>query len=344
MIDDPVLESELAALFTETAPSRPPEHLLSDIVSTASRRRHRPRWLALIKEPPMRVSSRVAVGSPTARLAAILAASILLAALGAGAALAGASYLAGPGQLIVDPNDASAYPTITEAVAAAEDGDTILVRPGVYAESVTITEDIKIRGEGPRDEVVIEIPTGGPTFPTEFGPKPFGLVIAGSDAEVSDLTVRAPTSEAGADSFQFMGLAIDGGAPHIHDVTSDVSIGLAVWLTGASIGDRCRQRSRWKRHLPGSSSPIDDPSQHRAPPHRRRHGTRGRTAGRARESRGWGEHASGRSVIERNVLRLTDLPDTGSNSEFVGIDIGGDGWILRENESLWLRDSDRRPI
>src|SRR5688572_23346501 len=191
MIDDPVLERDLAALFAETAPSRPPEHLLSDIVSTASRRRHRPRWLALIKEPPMRISSRVAVGSPTARLTAVLAATIVLAGLGAGAVFAGASYLAGPGTLIVDPTDPDAYQTITEAVAAAEDGDTVLVRPGVYPESVTITEDIRIRGDGPREEVVIEIPTGGPTFSTEFGAAAFGLVIEGSDAEVSTLTVRA---------------------------------------------------------------------------------------------------------------------------------------------------------
>src|SRR5688572_4245804 len=157
MNGDPVLERDLRTLFAATAPSRPPEHLLDDIVSTASGRRRRPRWLALIKEPPMRDASRVAVGSPTARLAAILAATLLLTVLAAGAVVAGASYLASLAPLVVDPSDPEAYQTIAAAVDAAEDGDMILVRPGTYMESVTITKDITLRGDGPREAIVIEI-------------------------------------------------------------------------------------------------------------------------------------------------------------------------------------------
>ena len=42
------------------------------------------------------------------------------------------------------------FATIGEAVAAARDGDTILVAPGTYDESVTVTKDITIRGDGDR--------------------------------------------------------------------------------------------------------------------------------------------------------------------------------------------------
>ena len=38
--------------------------------------------------------------------------------------------------------------TIAEGVAMAQDGDTVLVKPGTYHESVAITEDITLRGDG----------------------------------------------------------------------------------------------------------------------------------------------------------------------------------------------------
>jgi Periplasmic copper-binding protein (NosD) len=224
-------ERRVAAWVADEGASTPPVRVLDDILTATGRQRPLPRWLALIKEPPMRVSSRVAVGSPTARLTALVATTILLVVLGAGAVVAGASYLAGPGLLIVDPNDPSAYPTITAAVDAAEDGDTVLVRPGIYPESVTITEDITLRGDGPREEVVIEIPSSGPTFPTEFGPLIFGLMIQDSDAEVSELTVRPV---AGADQTLFSPLVVDGGAPRIHEVTT--AAGVAAWIMGGSTG------------------------------------------------------------------------------------------------------------
>jgi hypothetical protein len=326
MNGDPVLERDLRTLFAATAPSRPPEHLLDDIVSTASGRRRRPRWLALIKEPPMRDASRVAVGSPTARLAAILAATLLLTVLAAGAVVAGASYLASLAPLVVDPSDPEAYQTIAAAVDAAEDGDMILVRPGTYMESVTITKDITLRGDGPREAIVIEIAADGPTVPTEFGPKAFGMAFDDSDADVGDLTIRAIAGQLDADPLQFMSIAIDGGAPRIHDVTSE----LGVWLTGgttATISDSSFGgsvisrasgpitivRNTVRRHIDVDAAPDQGQSIVR------------------------GNHAAGVNFLgpvlaEANVLRLTDLPDTGSNSEFVGIDVGGEGWSLQGND------------
>ena len=42
--------------------------LVDQILSTTGRPQPQPRWLVLLKEPPMRLNSRVAVGSPTRRL------------------------------------------------------------------------------------------------------------------------------------------------------------------------------------------------------------------------------------------------------------------------------------
>ena len=69
---------------------RLPDDFYDDIHAFASRTRQRPEWLALIKEPPMRINSTVGVGSPIARIAVILATTLLLAALGVGALVAGA--------------------------------------------------------------------------------------------------------------------------------------------------------------------------------------------------------------------------------------------------------------
>ena len=69
---------------------RMPDVFYDDIHALASRTRQRPEWLALIKEPPMRHASRVVVGSPTARVTALAAATLLIALLSAGALVVGA--------------------------------------------------------------------------------------------------------------------------------------------------------------------------------------------------------------------------------------------------------------
>ncbi len=43
------------------------------------------------------------------------------------------------------------------------DGDTVLVKPGTYLESIVITEDITLRGDGDPGTVVIEFTADGPT-------------------------------------------------------------------------------------------------------------------------------------------------------------------------------------
>ena len=58
---------------------------------------------------------------------------------------------------IVDPLYGGDYLTISAAVEAAAPGDTILVRPGIYEESLIIDKPgLAIGGEGDVDEIVVE--------------------------------------------------------------------------------------------------------------------------------------------------------------------------------------------
>ncbi|HEY8636414.1 MAG TPA: PQQ-binding-like beta-propeller repeat protein, partial [Candidatus Limnocylindrales bacterium] len=65
------------------------DEVVDQILSDTGRRRPAPRWLALLQEPPMRLQTQVAVGSPRRRLAltAVLILLALAAAVGVGAAV-----------------------------------------------------------------------------------------------------------------------------------------------------------------------------------------------------------------------------------------------------------------
>jgi hypothetical protein len=96
MNDDTRQDRDIAAFFAVTAPPRGPEGLLDDVFLTTGRMRPRPRWLAVLKEPPMRISTRVAVGSPTSRLAAIVVLTLLLAVAATAGVIGAASVLQAP--------------------------------------------------------------------------------------------------------------------------------------------------------------------------------------------------------------------------------------------------------
>jgi hypothetical protein len=78
------------------------------------------------------------------------------------------------------------YPTIQEAVDAADPGDLVLIGPGTYAEGVVVqTEDLVIRGTD-RNEVILD---GG--YETENG-----IIIFSDGVAVENMTVRNYTSNA----------------------------------------------------------------------------------------------------------------------------------------------------
>jgi hypothetical protein len=203
MNDDTRFELFLEDSLRELAPNRAPDRLRTTIKTESSRMRPRPRWLALVKEPPMRTSSALAVGSPTVRLAAIVAATLLLMAALAGAGLAGARLLAADGTLVVDQAGGGDYTTIGEAVAAASDDDTILVRPGTYVEAVIIDSDLTLKGDGPVEDIVVTAPQDGPVAPVWTSQDPYAFLIEDADAQISNLTLRGERSQ----------VIIKGGAP-----------------------------------------------------------------------------------------------------------------------------------
>ncbi len=96
MTSDDRFEASLAGLLADVAPTREPDRLVPEILRAARRERRWPRWLALVKEPPMRTSSRLAVGSPMARIAALAMLLMILSVLTAGSVVVGASLLASP--------------------------------------------------------------------------------------------------------------------------------------------------------------------------------------------------------------------------------------------------------
>ena len=87
-------ERTVAGHIASEGVAPPSDAFHDELFSRADRHGQRPRWLALMKEPPMRTNSRLAVGSPAVRVAAIIVATLLLTAAIAGAGIAGQRLLA----------------------------------------------------------------------------------------------------------------------------------------------------------------------------------------------------------------------------------------------------------
>jgi hypothetical protein len=71
------------------------------------------------------------------------------------AGLASRSRSGDDGTLVVDGSDSESWATISEAIRNARPHDRILVRPGVYRETLTIDLPLEIAGDGPAKDVVI---------------------------------------------------------------------------------------------------------------------------------------------------------------------------------------------
>lgn len=214
MNDEFEFERTVAKHISSVGPSPPSDGFHDELISRARRSRQRPEWLALIQEVPMRSDSKITVGSPTVRVAAILAAAVLLTVSLVAAGLAGRQLLAADGPIIVDQSGDGAYRTITDALADSEDGDVILVRPGTYIEAVVIDKDITLTGDGPVDEIVISAPADEPVLSPEISTVPdqrYAMLFADSQAVLSDLTLRGEGST----------LIVVGGAPVLSGLVFD---------------------------------------------------------------------------------------------------------------------------
>lgn len=77
------------------------------------------------------------------------------------------------------------YPTIQEALNAAESGDTVLVAPGVYHESLQwpTLENLTLEGEDPNDHSVVQPPSGSRCL--TYAPS-----VTGSEMSISNFIFR----------------------------------------------------------------------------------------------------------------------------------------------------------
>jgi parallel beta-helix repeat protein len=102
--------------------------------------------------------------------------------------------------LVVGPGG---YTTIAEAVDAARDGDTILVRPGRYQESVVVQKkSITITGDGERDAIVVGWDLGPAFRLIDTQSTLSGLTILGGDPHPPEPEIQAA-------------LLVTGGAPRL---------------------------------------------------------------------------------------------------------------------------------
>ena len=162
------LDRMVAALLTETAARREPAGLLDSVLSTTGRSRPRPRWLAFIKEPPMRTNSRLAVGSPTFRLASIMALTLALILAAAAAVVAGASMLPSPARNVPAPfgpaaNGSLIYEKAGDIWVADADGSNakaIITGPTWTITQATRTMAPRSAGDAAR---TVTLASGSPT-------------------------------------------------------------------------------------------------------------------------------------------------------------------------------------
>lgn len=225
MNDHVDFERLVAGHIADEGATPPSDAFYDELFTRAAQKGPRPEWLAIIKEPPMHSNSRLAVGSPTVRVVAILVATVLLAVSLAAAGAGIQRLFAAEGPIIVAQDGSGHHATIQAAIDAATDGDEILIRPGTYAESIITDKSVSLTGDGDPADIVITHIEDGPLHstsgydndetpePAEFGGDGarYALVLVGTTSDVSGLTFSGEDAR----------LIVDGGSPVIENVTFD---------------------------------------------------------------------------------------------------------------------------
>lgn len=141
--------------------------------------------------------------------------------------------------LTVAADTPDCHPSIASALASADDGDVISIRPGLYRESLVIDRAVSLSGVGDADEVRIEGVDGPAVSSTAAEVRMSGLTLARVDGDVAvdvasgtlsldDCTVEASTEVA---------LVVRAEAHlSMHDtrVANDVGAGVLVFEGGRS--------------------------------------------------------------------------------------------------------------
>jgi F-box protein 11 len=96
-------------------------------------------------------------------------------------------------EIVVDANGKGHFSNIADAIRVAGPDDILLIRPGVYAESLTIHTSLTVMGDGPLEQIVIESGSGAPiAFRAPFG-RIVNLTIRRKAGEATDHAVEIRT-------------------------------------------------------------------------------------------------------------------------------------------------------
>ena len=131
----------------------------------------------------------------------------------------GQQILRGSGrEFVVDPRDPTAFTEIDDAVAAAEDGDRILVRPGTYTTPVVVDRAVSIEGTGELALTVLQ-PLGGEA-----------IGFAASGGRVERLTIRP--ARTGNDGMDWSAVAVHDVEAIVEGCTLSSHLGATVCVGG----------------------------------------------------------------------------------------------------------------
>src|SRR5262249_37311321 len=86
-----------------------------------------------------------------------------------------------PGVLSVSQTEPGCLPTISQALAQATPGITIVVHPGTYRERLHLSSDVTVVAEDGRGTVTVEAEPGVAVFVTGGAPGLRGLSLRGGD-------------------------------------------------------------------------------------------------------------------------------------------------------------------
>lgn len=167
---------------------------------------------------------------------AALAAGLALLAISVGVVtfdVAAPDGIAGSITRTVAADGSGEFASIGAAVAAANDGDTIVVRPGTYTESVTVDKDLTIMGDPDGTRSIVRIPADG--VPRVREEAPFAFRVKDADADIGHFTIQGPS--------EVTSIIIDGGDVTIHDIVDDVDARVVrkgtsffAWIDGDTTG------------------------------------------------------------------------------------------------------------
>ncbi|WP_377272529.1 right-handed parallel beta-helix repeat-containing protein [Peterkaempfera sp. SMS 1(5)a] len=136
---------------------------------------------------------------------------------------------------------AGEYESLAEAVAAAEPGDTLTLRPGTFRENLVLDKPLSVVAAGSLGSVRIE-PPAGPALTVLAAASVQGLVLEGQDTSSAAVLIDGPAAAAEISGCRIrtvaaVGIEVRGGArPTVRGCTVDNPGGLGVRIRDAAAG------------------------------------------------------------------------------------------------------------